>query len=738
MDEIGVIYDKAGLERPEVQIKALYKDISYMMQRSGKFTDAQVHDMRFRDSVRLGVMQEGVKKTKNSGDVKMGAVDSLIGEISSVTKKMETMHFHKVLTNLIRGFAVSNNIEGQSVIRHLTPEEVGRLTSGKGPMNEQIADFNASSSDQWIYQYMSEGKVYHTLVSDKNVYSSLVAYDERMNPSTFLAANAFTMALQSAAKLKRALIIRWPGFIAKNFTQDTMLALLSGYSNLPQVAEAMKGAFTNNEKYEKMKRQMMMFGAYEVRQDDVSTDLIKQQEGKIRRKINEKASGLGVAKAKSAIDVYMGLLEKTEGVNRVAIVSTHLANNADFIYAKGITAEESRKRYESILAEANFRARDFLNFAQRGSEAWFNRTLQYTPFARVALTGMEKTLRYTQELSSNPELRKKALVRMSAMGMLAIFYAMNNAGDPDYENAEPYEKLNNWILNMGESSIKIPKPFGLPSLVANSIEGMMGWLISQDPKMAKAVGKDLLEGMVPNVIGVRDVAIVIANSFGIKNLKPSMSVTPELISPLIQMAQNQDYFRGGEIASSYINRKHDLNKFDDYNSKTAIYLSKLTGVAANYFDFYSQATFGSETMKVVRAMSESGPTGAFAPMFKRFVTDNVDLRRGAMTQFYQNRDEYVKAASAVKDLRESEEFIKAPSEEKVRLMAQFTKEDPNFFVKAEMYKAQNKWLKAQNKLLSQIKDYDTMPLPEKKKIKDPLVRKVIEFNRQIEALNASR
>lgn len=199
---------------------------------------------------------------------------------------------------------------------------------------------------------------------------------------------------------------------------------------------------------------------------------------------------------------YQEFGDMTENANRAALFQQ--------LRAKGVGE-----------LEANFQARDLLDFSMSGSWKAIRYLSQITPFFNARIQGLYKLGREAKENPAKMAVVLGATV-VASMALLAAY-----SDDDDWKKREDWDRDNYWWFKFGDQAYRIPKPFELGA-IATLVERT--WELMSDQEM---------DG---RRFGER-VGSLLSNNLSLVQL-------PQLIKPIVDAYANKDSFTGRQIESA--------------------------------------------------------------------------------------------------------------------------------------------------------------------------------------------
>lgn len=213
--------------------------------------------------------------------------------------------------------------------------------------------------------------------------------------------------------------------------------------------------------------------------------------------------------------------EKTEAVHRTAVTM------------------EAVKRMNLSPAEAAWVYKQSnTDFAAHGANKFIRLLSATAPFFNAGLQSMYRVwgsysagANVTNDMTPNQAMKEKIkgkandlMFKGAILTALALLYAAINHGDDRYDDLTDYEKDNFWIFFVGNTKIRIPKPYEI------------GTVFFTIPEI---IATSLLNGEMP------DRARIMSNFGSI--FRGTVPGLPQAISPIVQVAANYDMFRGSKI-----------------------------------------------------------------------------------------------------------------------------------------------------------------------------------------------
>lgn len=226
-------------------------------------------------------------------------------------------------------------------------------------------------------------------------------------------------------------------------------------------------------------------------------------------------------------DAYSELGDRGENVNRAALYEQ--------LRAKGVSH-----------AEANFMARDLLDFSMSGRWPVVRFLTETVPFLNARLQGLYKLGRAAKE---NPR-RLGAMVGAVSLASLALMLGYED--DEDWKKREDWDRDSYWWFKIGDVAMRIPKPFEI---------GAIGSLAERTWEM----------GFNKEMTGERyrqRLSAAIFQTF-------AMDPTPQIVKPLLDVWANKDSFTQRPIEGPSLQNLRPEDRYDERTTTAAKWLGML-------------------------------------------------------------------------------------------------------------------------------------------------------------------
>ena len=285
-----------------------------------------------------------------------------------------------------------------------------------------------------------------------------------------------------------------PTFKIRNLIRDSLSAIAQAdlsYNPLENVAKGWKASAKDSQAYASMLAGggVIKFGTGES-SERVRND-IKKLGGQL---LDDKGWKKLTGAMGSLWEAYNELGDRTENVNRAALYER--------LVAKGHTP-----------LEANFMARDLMDFSMSGRWDAVRFLAQTVPFLNARLQGLYKLGRAAKE---DPR-RFGAMAGAVSLASLALLAAYGD--DDDWKKREDFDRDSYWWFKIGDTAFRIPKPFEVGAI--GTIAERTAELMLSDEMTSKRFSERL--------------SAMVFQTF-------AMDPVPQAFKPLLDVYSNKDSF----------------------------------------------------------------------------------------------------------------------------------------------------------------------------------------------------
>lgn len=315
--------------------------------------------------------------------------------------------------------------------------------------------------------------------------------------------------------------------------------------------------------------------------------------------------------------------------------------------------EKKLNKDGASLLEANFEARDLLDFSRTGAFEAVRMLTQVVPFLNARLQGLDKMGRSVR----NKKQRRQfiAVVGVYSIASVALYLAMRN--DPDYDEAEDWERDAYHLFKLPGSDImyRLPRPFEV-GLIATLLERAAEQAVNDE------VHGELFAERLWH--GIKDTL--------------SINPIPQAFMPAVELWANKNTFTGRAIESMGIERMSPSERKKAWTSATAIEISaamdaiswgkvvlsplQLEHLVNGYLGWAGATALELADTLVSEpiAGTPDAPKKHWTerPIAKRFTREGDGRYSRYTTQFYDNLKEVTQAWGDIRQAREFQDLEK--------------------------------------------------------------------------------
>jgi len=354
----------------------------------------------------------------------------------------------------------------------LEPDSIAFMLGIAGLPNEQTYTQGSYSNDENIIKVLENGKPVYYEIHDKQLYKSLA--DE-----WGIDMGAIGKVLGLPARLLRTGATEFSDtFIAKNGIRDTIAAAILSKSGFIPFIDSTNGLIKEIKK-DDLYYKAISAGALNNTIASIDRDYIKKDTKKLYNR-DKKDKVLQVIK--SPLELLRTLNEGVENSTRMG--EFHKS------YDKNIKKGRS---HNDAVTQAALDTRELLDFMRAG---WVSKELnRLIPFFNANIQGTDKIAR---AIVTDPlGVAARAAFYISSF---SIVLKLLNDNDEKYKRLPLYIKDMYWIIFIGDTMIKIPKPHELGILFGAGVERTLEYLRTHDKKSYNEYAKRILNVMAPDMI----------------------------------------------------------------------------------------------------------------------------------------------------------------------------------------------------------------------------------------------
>lgn len=295
--------------------------------------------------------------------------------------------------------------------------------------------------------------------------------------------------------------------------------------------------------------------------------------------------------------------------------------------------------------EAQFQARDLLDFSQGGSNVLVRFLTQSVPFLNARLQGLHKLGRAAMDKNQ----RKQFLAVTGAYVAAALALYLMYKDDDDFKKREEWDRDSYHWFRVGDTAFRIPRPFEI-GVLATIAERIAEQMVDEE-----ATGELFAERML----------FALNQTF-------EFDPVPHMFRPILNVATDKDPFTKRRIEGEALRDLPPEERRRIWTSETAIALSEgmskvmweevtlspvqIEHLIRGYFGWIG-GTALSATDNIVTRNVGYQPTRpsmripADLPLFGRFARDLPEPHTKYMTRFYEQNEEIRKVYNAFNEAR---------------------------------------------------------------------------------------
>jgi len=452
-------------------------------------------------------------------------------------------------------------------------------------------------------------------------------------------------AIGTPARLLRAGATTSPDFVFSNIARDTVLAPVFSKSGFVPVWSSLEGALTlllgktgASKKAKKIVQDWEKSGG--MQSTLVSLDRMVRDKGAF-----EMLNGQQIRnKIFNPIEILRTLSEIGENITRLG----------EFQKAYKKAGKEGLKGREQI-ERAGFESRDItIDYAKMG--AYMKGVNAVSAFYNARVQGYVKIY---DGLTQRPG---RAIAAITAgIIMPSIYFWFANRDNEIYQRQPQWVKDNYWVVVVGDTPYRIPKPFDLGVVFGTGTEQMLDWYLKNDANAKNDLKK-------------------FATEFALTQLK-NLNPIPTILVPPMEQIFNKSTFTGNVLVPDYMDRQLlGPYQFNPYTTEASKLLSRtLAAIIGDhnapspiFVDNYIKGWFGGLgnyfMMAVDKALIETGiiddpvrPTDSLTkiPGLRAFNLRDPSIQSEFITDFYDEYSKYKKYKPTIEKLKKDGNYKEA-------------------------------------------------------------------------------
>ena len=452
-------------------------------------------------------------------------------------------------------------------------------------------------------------------------------------------------AIGTPASLLRAGATTSPDFVFSNIGRDTVLAPVFSKSGFIPVWGSLEGALT------------MFLGKTGISKKAKKTMQDWEKSGGMQSTL---ISLDRMVRDKGAFEMLNGQQIRNKIFNPIEILRTlseigeNITRLGEFQKAYKKAGKEGLKGREQI-ERAGFESRDItIDYAKMG--AYMKGVNAVSAFYNARVQGYVKIY---DGLTQRPGRAIAAITAGIIMPSMYFWFA--NRDNEVYQRQPQWVKDNYWVVVIGDTPYRIPKPFDLGVVFGTGTEQFLDWWVGND-----ANAKNDLARFTSEFVSTQ-----------LRNLNP----LPTILVPPVEQATNYSIFKDRPLVPDYMDRQLlGPYQFNPYTTETSKLLSRTLAaiigdhnapspiVIDNYIRGWTGGLGNYFMMGLDKALIETGiiddpirPTDSLTkiPGLRAFNLRDPSMQSEFITDFYDEYNKYKKYKPTIEKLKKDGDFKEA-------------------------------------------------------------------------------
>jgi len=412
----------------------------------------------------------------------------------------------------------------------------------------------AEPAGKEVVKVMRDGKPEYYRVNDPMLLKSLTNVNIESLRGLFLP-------MRAAKTLLTTMITSEPGFMARNFTRDTLHAWVINEDHFIPIVDSVHGLYKSAKEEGGMLDMMFAGGSFQGGYINGTDPDASRKSIRVALRLKGYDNEYIQEHLDTVIDLTAGVWDRwrrvgdaVENANREAVYEAATKNG--------------KERRQAI-----FEAKDLMDFSMHGSWAWIQMFNDMLPFFNARLQGLYKLGR-SGAVPVPGLIAKEIAMRGMWIALASTALAALNSGDEDYEALEEWDKDAYWHLMPGTKfHTRIPKPFEVGVLYGTIPERMYRAAIGKDTpeKLFERMGHALMDTMAANPI-------------------------PQIMRPAMEVFANESMFTGRPIEGMADRNKMKRSRYNASTSETMVAMGpflELMGLSPKQGEFLVRGYMGT-------------------------------------------------------------------------------------------------------------------------------------------------
>lgn len=452
-------------------------------------------------------------------------------------------------------------------------------------------------------------------------------------------------AIGTPARLLRAGATTSPDFVFSNIGRDTVLAPIFSKSGFIPVWSSLEGGLT------------MLLGktgvskkAKKIMEDWEKSGGMQSTLISLDRMVNDK----GAFSMLNGQQIRNKIFNPLEILRTLSEIGENITRLGEFQKTYKKAGKEGLKGREQI-ERAGFESRDItIDYAKMG--AYMKGVNAVSAFYNARVQGYVK-------IYDGFDQRKGRTIATITAGIImpSVYFWFANRDNEIYQRQPQWVKDNYWVVVVGDTPYRIPKPFDLGVVFGTGMEQFLDYWYGNE-----ANAKNDLSRFVTEFI-----------SSQLRNLNP----LPTILVPPVEQATNYSIFKGKALVPDYMDRQLlGPYQFNPYTTETSKLLSRTLAamigdhnapspiVIDNYIRGWTGGLGNYFMMALDKALIETGiiddpirPTDSLTkiPGLRAFNLRDPSMQSEFITDFYEEYNKYKKYKPTIEKLKKDGDFKEA-------------------------------------------------------------------------------
>ena len=449
-------------------------------------------------------------------------------------------------------------------------------------------------------------------------------------------------AIGTPARLLRAGATTSPDFIFSNIGRDTVLGAVFSKSGFIPVWSSLEGGLT------------MLLGktgvskkAKKIMQDWEKSGGMQSTLISLDRMVNDKSA----FKILNGQQIRNKVFNPLEILRTLSEIGENITRLGEFQKAYKKAGKEGLKGREQI-ERAGFESRDItIDYAKMG--AYMKGVNAISAFYNARVQG------YVKIYDGFKQRPGRTIATITAgIIMPSVYFWFANRDNEIYQRQPQWVKDNYWVVVVGDTPYRIPKPFDLGVVFGTGMEQFLDYWYGNE-----ANAKNDLSRFVTEFV-----------SSQLRNLNP----LPTILVPPIEQKTNYSIFKGKPLVPDYMDKQLlGPYQFNPYTTETSKLLSRTLAamigdhnapspiVIDNYIRGWTGGLGNYFMMALDKALIETGiiddpirPTDSLTkiPGLRAFNLRDPSMQSEFITDFYEEYNKYKKYKPTIEKLKKDGDF----------------------------------------------------------------------------------